>query len=40
MSHLVLTLAALIREKNKFRNKKIGIIISGGNVDLSKLFLT
>ena len=30
-------LAALIREKNKFRNKKIGIIISGGNVDLSKL---
>tara|TARA_Y100000741_G_scaffold342027_1_gene304722 strand:+ start:1569 stop:1844 length:276 start_codon:yes stop_codon:yes gene_type:complete len=30
-------LAALIREKNEFRNKKIGIIISGGNVDLSKL---
>ena len=30
-------LAALIREKQNFKNKKIGIIISGGNVDLSKL---
>jgi len=30
-------LAALIREKENFRNKNIGIIISGGNVDLSKL---
>ena len=30
-------LAALIREKKDFRDKKIGIIISGGNVDLSKL---
>lgn len=30
-------LAAVLREKEKFRNKKIGIIISGGNVDLKKL---
>ncbi|WP_089666874.1 threonine/serine dehydratase [Gramella sp. MAR_2010_147] len=30
-------LAALIKEKHRFRNKNIGIIISGGNVDLSKL---
>ena len=30
-------LAALVREKQNFKNKKIGIIISGGNVDLSKL---
>ncbi len=30
-------LAALIREKENFENKNIGIIISGGNVDLSKL---
>ena len=30
-------LAALIKEKNHFQNKQIGIIISGGNVDLSKL---
>jgi threonine dehydratase len=30
-------LAALIREKENFKNKNIGIIISGGNVDLSKL---
>jgi threonine dehydratase len=29
--------AALLREKLKFQNKKIGIIISGGNVDLSNL---
>ena len=29
--------AALIQNKEKFRNKKIGIIISGGNVDLSQL---
>jgi len=31
------TLAALLREKENFREHKIGIIISGGNVDLSKL---
>lgn len=31
------TLAALIREKENFRGKKVGIIISGGNVDLEKL---
>ena len=30
-------LAAIIKEKERFRNKKIGIIISGGNVDLEKL---
>lgn len=30
-------LAALIREKEKFHNKKVGIILSGGNVDLSAL---
>lgn len=30
-------LAAVLREKEKFRNRKIGIIISGGNVDLEKL---
>ncbi|MGY5849990.1 pyridoxal-phosphate dependent enzyme [Salegentibacter sp. F14] len=29
--------AALLREKEKFRGKKTGIIISGGNVDLSNL---
>ena len=29
--------AALLREKLKFKNKKIGVIISGGNVDLSNL---
>ena len=30
-------LAAVFREKDKFKNKKIGIIFSGGNVDLTKL---
>ena len=30
-------LAAVIKEKSRFRNKKIGIIISGGNVDLTNL---
>ncbi|WP_109299206.1 threonine/serine dehydratase [Aquimarina sp. AU474] len=29
--------AALLREKQRFENKKIGIILSGGNVDLAKL---
>ncbi|MCM4169446.1 L-threo-3-hydroxyaspartate ammonia-lyase [Arenibacter antarcticus] len=29
--------AALLREKERFKNKKIGIILSGGNVDLLKL---
>lgn len=29
--------AAVMREKEKFRGKKVGIIISGGNVDLSNL---
>lgn len=31
------TLAAILKEKNRFKDQKIGIIISGGNVDLSKL---
>lgn len=30
-------LAAVLREKEKFKNRKTGIIISGGNVDLEKL---
>lgn len=30
-------LAALFKEKVIFRNKKVGVIISGGNVDLNKL---
>ena len=30
-------LAALIKERGRFRNKKIGIILSGGNVDLATL---
>lgn len=30
-------LAALLKEKEAFRGKRVGIIISGGNVDLSKL---
>ncbi|MCM4157763.1 pyridoxal-phosphate dependent enzyme [Gramella sp. AN32] len=30
-------LAAVLNQKEKFKNKKVGIIISGGNVDLSKL---
>lgn len=30
-------LAALLREKGRFKNKKVGIIISGGNVDLKNL---
>ena len=29
--------AALLKEKETFKNKKIGVIISGGNVDLSNL---
>ncbi|TYP72143.1 pyridoxal-phosphate dependent enzyme [Aquimarina intermedia] len=31
------TLAVLLKEKERFANKKIGIILSGGNVDLKKL---
>ncbi len=30
-------LAAVLTEKDKFQNKKVGIIISGGNVDLQNL---
>ncbi len=29
--------AALLKEKNEFKNKNVGIIISGGNVDLKNL---
>ena len=29
--------ATVLKEKETFKNKKIGIIISGGNVDLSNL---
>ena len=30
-------LAALLKEKKKYKGQKIGIILSGGNVELSKL---
>lgn len=30
-------LAAVLKEKEKFKNKKVGIILSGGNVDLGAL---
>jgi threonine dehydratase len=30
-------LAALLKEKEKFKQKKVGIILTGGNVDLAKL---
>ena len=30
-------LAALIKNSNEFKNKRIGIIISGGNIDLKCL---
>ncbi|WP_103072221.1 threonine ammonia-lyase [Aquimarina sediminis] len=29
--------AALLKDKEQFKNKKVGIVISGGNVDLKKL---
>ncbi len=29
--------SALLKKKNQFRNKKVGIILSGGNVDLEKV---
>src|SRR5436190_261751 len=31
------TLAAVLKEKKKFAGKKVGIILSGGNVDLNKV---
>ena len=31
------SLAALLKNKEKFKEKKVGIIVSGGNVDLKKL---
>lgn len=30
-------LAAILKEKEQFRNQKVGIILSGGNIDLSNL---
>jgi threonine dehydratase len=30
-------LAALLANQDRFRGKKVGIILSGGNVDLGKL---
>ncbi|WP_142786158.1 pyridoxal-phosphate dependent enzyme [Changchengzhania lutea] len=32
-----IVLAAIIREKELFKNKKVGLIISGGNVDITQL---
>jgi threonine dehydratase len=29
-------LAAILKEKKKYKGRKIGIILSGGNIDLSK----
>ena len=31
------SLAAVLKNKKFFNNKKVGIIVSGGNVDLNKL---
>ena len=31
------TLAAILKEKETFEDKKVGVILSGGNVDLKKL---
>lgn len=31
------TLAAILKSKNEFNNKKVGLILSGGNVDIKKL---
>ena len=33
----VITLGALLKSKNKFSGKKVGLILSGGNVDLNQL---
>jgi len=30
-------LAALIKEKDRFKDQRVGIILSGGNVDLEKV---
>ena len=34
------TLAAVLKSKQKFKNKKIGLLLSGGNVDLTNLPFT
>ncbi len=31
------TFAAVLRNKSEFKDKKIGVIISGGNVDINNL---
>ena len=31
------TLAAVLKSKQEFKNKKVGMVLSGGNVDLKKL---
>ncbi len=36
-SSCAVPLAAVLKEKRKFANKKVGIIFSGGNVDLNKV---
>ena len=36
-SSCAVPLAAVLKEKESFKSKKVGIILSGGNVDLSKL---
>ena len=36
-SSSAVALAALIKDKDAFQNNKVGIIVSGGNVDLNKL---
>ena len=33
----VITLGALLKSKDKFSGKKVGLILSGGNVDLNQL---
>lgn len=38
-SSIAVALAAVIKEKNTFENKKIGIILSGGNIDLDNCIL-
>jgi len=32
-----ITLAAVLKQKSKFKNSKVGLILSGGNVDLNQL---
>ena len=34
------TLAAVLENKNLFKNKKLGLVLTGGNVDLENLPFT